>query len=227
MTTPSPIEAARFGQCRLGDDNCVCWTSDMHMRLNCEQWIKPPPSTPADPGPMREAVAVVECLSDQTWRIELNGRPIAEFGERDLAMGFATNLEKALASPTLAAPAGWKTVPVEPTEEMISAGCDQWDDGKAEGEIYRAMLAASPAPPIPEGIEALAASATWFHQHRKSIEADIRSAHYSRGNGTTQWMTEDDRDFRNELEAAFTRLADALVGRGGAGGTQVDEQETP
>lgn len=44
--------------------------------------------------------------------------------------------------------AGWKLVPVEPTPEMIGAGCpcgetvDHFDIGRA----YRAMLAAAPSP---------------------------------------------------------------------------------
>jgi len=41
-------------------------------------------------------------------------------------------------------PAGWKLVPVEPTEEMIAAG-DQFMDGLSRlGDAYDAMLAAAP-----------------------------------------------------------------------------------
>ena len=41
---------------------------------------------------------------------------------------------------------GWKLVPVEPTEEMLTAGCRPYMDKKGGIEIYRDMLAASPDP---------------------------------------------------------------------------------
>lgn len=45
---------------------------------------------------------------------------------------------------TVIVPAGWKLVPVEPTEEMIAAG-DQFMDGLSHlGDAYDAMLAAAP-----------------------------------------------------------------------------------
>ena len=45
---------------------------------------------------------------------------------------------------------------------------------------------------------------------RKSIENDVRSAHSNRGNGASEWMIEDDRDFRRDLAAAFDNL-DATI----------------
>jgi len=41
---------------------------------------------------------------------------------------------------------GWKLVPVEPTEEMLTAGCRPYMDKKGGIEIYRDMLAFSPDP---------------------------------------------------------------------------------
>lgn len=42
---------------------------------------------------------------------------------------------------------------------------------------------------------------------RKGIEADVLSAHQNRGNGASEWMREDDRDFRRDLTTAFDTLA--------------------
>jgi hypothetical protein len=49
-------------------------------------------------------------------------------------------------------PPGWKLVPVEPTDEMRRVGADVWHlhDGhltRVIGDVYRAMLAASPEVP--------------------------------------------------------------------------------
>jgi len=44
---------------------------------------------------------------------------------------------------------------------------------------------------------------------REGIEADIRSAHHGRGNGSSSAMREDDRDFRAAVAAAFDALAPA------------------
>lgn len=45
---------------------------------------------------------------------------------------------------------------------------------------------------------------------RKGICEDVRSAHQNRGNGASEWMREDDRDFRAELTAAFDQADAAL-----------------
>ena len=42
-------------------------------------------------------------------------------------------------------PEGWKVVPVEPTEEMVMAG-QSVSLPRPFGVVYRAMLAAAPAP---------------------------------------------------------------------------------
>lgn len=48
-------------------------------------------------------------------------------------------------------------------------------------------------------------------KHRNDIEADIRSAHSNRGGGASEWMREDDRDFRKDLYATFDELEAALA----------------
>lgn len=42
------------------------------------------------------------------------------------------------------------------------------------------------------------------------IMSDIQSAHSNRGNGASEWMREDDREFRNELRSIFDTLESAL-----------------
>lgn len=52
-------------------------------------------------------------------------------------------------------PKGYKLVPVEPAEEMLSALIDTWfaacpiDDQDAMAQAYKSMLAAAPIPPQP------------------------------------------------------------------------------
>ena len=42
-------------------------------------------------------------------------------------------------------PEGWKLVPVEPTDEMIDAGCDEADAYRVDiDRAYRAMLSVAP-----------------------------------------------------------------------------------
>lgn len=57
------------------------------------------------------------------------------------------------------------------------------------------------------------AALAWFHVHATSLKCDVRSAHYNRGNGTTEWMREEDRDFRADLEKALERARAALAGK--------------
>lgn len=52
---------------------------------------------------------------------------------------------------------------------------------------------------------------------RKSIEADVRSAHQSRGNGASEWMRDDDREFRRDLSTTLDALESALSPAGEAG----------
>jgi hypothetical protein len=58
---------------------------------------------------------------------------------------------ESVAQPVQAVPAGWRLVPIEPTEEMISAG-DVYMDGVSQlGDAWANMLASAPefAPPEP------------------------------------------------------------------------------
>jgi hypothetical protein len=58
----------------------------------------------------------------------------------------------AAAQPVQAAPAGWKLVPIEPTEEMISAGDVHMDGVSQLGDAWGNMLASAPefAPEPPQ-----------------------------------------------------------------------------
>ncbi len=58
--------------------------------------------------------------------------------------------------------------------------------------------------------DALRAALERIVKMRKAIYEDVRSAHTGRGNGASEWMSEDDRDFRNELSAAFDAAESAL-----------------
>lgn len=44
-----------------------------------------------------------------------------------------------------------------------------------------------------------------------SVALDLLSAHQGRGNGTTQWMTEEDNDLRREFRAAGDLASQALA----------------
>ncbi|RUV69679.1 MAG: hypothetical protein EOR26_05245 [Mesorhizobium sp.] len=70
------------------------------------------------------------------------------------------------------------------------------------------MLASPPKPDkgVVEALRSLVAM-------RGSIEADVSSAHNNRGNGASEWMREDDRDFRRELRTAFDAADAALAGQ--------------
>lgn len=52
-------------------------------------------------------------------------------------------------------PEGWKLAPIEPDEKMKTAGMRAWCEDVAHsyqgraGLVYRAMISASPSPPIP------------------------------------------------------------------------------
>lgn len=58
-----------------------------------------------------------------------------------------------------AVPAGWKLVPVEPTDDQLVAGQEEWvrgrrgalEDCMEANAIYAAMLAAAPEYTAPEG----------------------------------------------------------------------------
>jgi hypothetical protein len=48
-------------------------------------------------------------------------------------------------------PEGWRIVPIEPTEEMISAWREVFSPWPYENDAWKALLAATPAPPSSEG----------------------------------------------------------------------------
>ncbi len=62
----------------------------------------------------------------------------------------------------------------------------------------------------------LASALKWFDLHADSLAADLRSAHRSRGEGGSQWMAEDDRDFRADFRKAIETARAALQAHGPA-----------
>jgi len=59
-------------------------------------------------------------------------------------------------------------------------------------------------------VERLRAALEWFVKCENSIMTDVLSAHRNRGNGASQWMMEDDADFRRDLRQAFETARAAL-----------------
>jgi len=72
--------------------------------------------------------------------------------------------------------------------DSLGEGCQQF---KTENERLRAAL---------DGLV----------KHESSIKIDVLSAHRNRGNGASQWMSEDDADFRRNLRQAFETACAAL-----------------
>ena len=101
---------------------------------------------------------------------------------------------------------------------------DEWREGvslfEPSGPRYRNIrpLFAEPAQPDPVGyalampeVRAMHTVAEYFAKKRKSILADIGSAHSGRGAGASSWMREDDSDFYRDLGKAFDTLDAALA----------------
>lgn len=61
-----------------------------------------------------------------------------------------------------------------------------------------------------EEIERLREAVDWFVRNGDHLETDIKSAHLSRGCGASDWMREDDRDFRSDLKCALDKARTAL-----------------
>ena len=57
---------------------------------------------------------------------------------------------------------------------------------------------------------AIEKSASTLLKMADGIKADVRTAHSERGGGASEWMREDDRDFRKDLREAFEALETAL-----------------
>lgn len=121
------------------------------------QFLKPPAHSP-DKAVTREGVDVrLTSANGKHWRLEGPGwtmQPIGqvsadeakELCERALA-GLATKPTGTEAGRGVI-PAGWKLVPEEPTEEMWAAFRNADDTGATFHRGYRAMLAATPTPPV-------------------------------------------------------------------------------
>ncbi|CAN5950729.1 unnamed protein product [Sphagnum jensenii] len=109
---------------------------------------------------------------------------------------------------------------------MMSAptirGCNFPDAQRTRAEVAVSNLAqailsrrtevASPDPPTQEEAKLRRAVAAML-ELREPIEADLRSAHSNRGNGASEWMRENDKEFRREVSEA--KLALALYDRAG------------
>jgi len=89
--------------------------------------------------------------------LEMSDRRLLNDVDDDLHVEIAAAIVQACL-PTLSCPDGLRLVPVDPTTEMVRRGEDalrksgsglsQLDGRKAADRIYRAMLAASPAPAV-------------------------------------------------------------------------------
>lgn len=55
----------------------------------------------------------------------------------------------------------WKMVPVEPTDEMSYTGATAMHNGQNAADVYRALLAAAPAPAFDEAAERAACTIAW------------------------------------------------------------------
>lgn len=53
-----------------------------------------------------------------------------------------------------------------------------------------------------------------FAKLEKDITADVKTAHQNRGNGASEWMSEEDGEMRRDLRAAFD-AARAALAKGG------------
>ncbi|WP_299830736.1 hypothetical protein [uncultured Roseobacter sp.] len=88
--------------------------------------------------------------------------------------------------------------------ELMKDGNGQMED-LARAFAHEAMSALQ-SPPSPSVQEA----ASKLLKMRDSITSDIQSAHSGRGVGASQWMREDDQDFRKSLRETFDALERAL-----------------
>lgn len=102
------------------------------------------------------------------------------------------------AQPVLAVPAGWKPVPVEPTEAMREAADhDTTYYGHVATNNYKAMLAAAPAAPQAEPKPTMLAS------HRRLVEQAIQNAEHPSGMST--------HDGKARIDASVLRRMLAII----------------
>ena len=69
----------------------------------------------------------------------------------------------------------------------------------------------TPAPPAGEREAALREAVAKILPLKEGVLTDVKSAHSGRGNGASEWMREDDRDFRSDLRNAFAAIESALI----------------
>jgi len=132
------------------------------------------PAAPVQAVPAPAAVALTDALRDLIEAIEYTPLGLRQIKALERAR------EAIAASPATpkAVPAGWKLVPVEPTEEMFIEGMEadclghpSIDDESHVSSIWNAMLKASPAaaagPTEPEG---------WREQFKEQVYADLAAA---------------------------------------------------
>ena len=99
-----------------------------------------------------------------------------------------------------------------PKQIWIAPVHDQWRSGTGEWMAEFWGLPTETPYILASHAEAMVAAALReaaepLLKMRKGIEADVLSAHQNRGNGASEWMREDDRDFRRDLTTAFDTLA--------------------
>lgn len=92
----------------------------------------------------------------ETWAnnsFELHRHAGTEYSSKVTQCAWAAwEARAALASAPVGIPAGWRLVPITPTPEMESAGCDVpfgQDDAPAPATVYAAMIDAAPAASAP------------------------------------------------------------------------------
>lgn len=51
----------------------------------------------------------------------------------------------------------------------------------------------------------------WFHRRAETLKTEVRTAHSGRGAAASEWMREDDRDFRRDLDEALAKVSALLL----------------
>lgn len=111
--------------------------------------------------------------------------------------------------------AGHGRIEVPVTSVFIDCSCGQEIEGSDEHEV-RTLWAVHALTNLPKPTEQATSPAPdavlreaidWFHRNADGLKSDIALAHRSRGNGCTEWMREDDRDFRRDLDKHLAALA--------------------
>ena len=96
---------------------------------------------------------VEQALEDLEMTINYVQSPTRREDVRDSIEALRAALEQPDVRIRTSVPAGWKLVPVEPTDEMVEAGdheIEKWGVDASSSGAFRAMLAAAPQPPVVE-----------------------------------------------------------------------------